>query len=204
MTFVIVGAGAFGREVLDVVLALGDPPADDVVFADDDLAGTTIRERFTRRLDDLEAGSEMIVAIADPTARRRIVGYLTAQGLQPRTLIDPRAVVGPETYLGTGCALLATAFVSSCCSIGDHVQVNYQASIGHDALIDDYATVLPGANIGGLVRLETGATVGSNAIVLPHRRVGVGATVGAGAVVTHDVDDGQVVTGVPARPAKRR
>ena len=84
-------------------------------------------------------------------------------------------------------------------TLSSHTQVHYNATVGHDCVLDEGATVLPGANVAGAVRLGRGATVGSGAIVLQGLQVGEGATVGAGAVVTHDVPAGTIVVGSPAR-----
>lgn len=204
MTLVIVGAGGFGRETLDVVLALGEPDLAEVIFADDARAGDTVRGRPVIAPEDAQAGAAIVVAVAEPAARRRLVGRLRRRTLEATTLVHPRAIVGPETTIGAGGVILGGAHVSSSCRLGDHVQVNYNATIGHDAVLEDYATVFPGANVGGAAHVSAGATVGANAAVLQQRRVGRGAFVGAGAVVTHDVADGQVVVGVPARPARPR
>lgn len=48
--------------------------------------------------------------------------------------------------------------------------------------------------------IKRGASIGSNATILCGVTVGEGALVGAGSVVTHDVADGVVVAGNPARP----
>lgn len=48
-------------------------------------------------------------------------------------------------------------------------------------------------------RVKCGASIGTSATILCGVTIGAGAIVGAGSVVTHDVPDGAVVAGNPAR-----
>lgn len=185
-----------GREALDVALAAQVEVAG---FLDDRLAGSTVRGRPVLPPAAAVPGASYLVAIADPDVRRRLSAMLDAAGLDPITLVHPRAVIAPETTVGPGSLAHANAHVSSSVRTGRHCQVHYNATVGHDAVLDDFVTILPGANVGGSVVLAAGATVGSNAAVLQGVVVGAGAFVGAGAVVTRDVEPGQVVVGAPAR-----
>lgn len=195
----IAGAGGVGREALDVALAAGRAV---VGFVDDRLAGSVVRGLPVAAPSEVPAGAAFLVAIGDPAARLAVASRLEAASGSPgcfESLVDPRAIVGPLTSLAGGCLVSGGAFVSSSVSLGVHVQVHYNATIGHDCVLSDGATVLPGANVAGSVRLGRGSTVGSGAIVLQGLSVGEGAVVGAGAVVTRDVPDGVTVVGSPAK-----
>jgi sugar O-acyltransferase (sialic acid O-acetyltransferase NeuD family) len=197
MSLYLAGAGGVGRETLDIALAAGETAT---AFLDERLAGDQIRGLPVLAPTAAPPGGHYAVAIADPRARRLFSAMLDEAGLTPKTLVHPRAVIGPETILGPGNLVHANAHVSSSVRTGMHCQVHYNATVGHDAVLDEFVTVLPGANVAGAVRLCSGVTIGSNAVVLQGIVVGEGAFVGAGAVVTRDVEPGRVMIGVPARP----
>ncbi|MBA3668124.1 MAG: serine acetyltransferase [Sphingomonas sp.] len=78
------------------------------------------------------------------------------------------------------------------------------AEIGNDVTIYQNVTLggtNPSTGIGGKRHptLRSGVVIGSGAQVLGPIEVGEGARVGANAVVTHDVDPGSTVVGIPAK-----
>jgi bifunctional UDP-N-acetylglucosamine pyrophosphorylase/glucosamine-1-phosphate N-acetyltransferase len=86
--------------------------------------------------------------------------------------------------------------------------------MGHFSYVGD-AQIEAGANVGaGTITcnydgarkhktvIDEGAFIGSGTMLVAPVRVGKGAVTGAGSVVTHDVPDGSVAYGVPARVRK--
>jgi sugar O-acyltransferase (sialic acid O-acetyltransferase NeuD family) len=199
MSLYIAGAGGVGRETYDAALAAG---IDVAGFLDDGRAGEEVRGLPVIRPDEAPEGASFIVGIADPLARRRLASLLIERGLTPKEVIHPRSIIGPETHFGPGALVLGGAHVSSSVAAGEHCQVHYNATVGHDAVFGDRVTVYPGANVSGSVFLADDVTVGSGAVVLQGLSVGPGAFIGAGAVVTRGVPAGQVVVGSPARPLR--
>lgn len=207
---VIVGAGGFGRECLDIVEALNEAGAslEMVGFADDGGGDAgVLSRRGVACIGPVSAAPEMagrfVIAIGDGAARERIDGELTARGMTSVVLVHPMATLGSDHRVGDGTILNAGARVTTNITLGRHVQIHANATVGHDAVLDDSVTVLPGATISGGVHLGRGVTIGTGANVLPGVVVGAGAYVGAGAVVLGDVAPMTTVVGVPARPVTR-
>jgi sugar O-acyltransferase (sialic acid O-acetyltransferase NeuD family) len=208
-SLVIVGAGGFGREVLDIVEAIVAPNAYRFIgFVDD---GEVHTELLARRgatcLGKTEAliglGAVYVIGIGSGSARQRIDEMMTGAGCQPARLVHPAATLGSEVRLGEGVILAAGSRATTNISLGRHVQLHVNSTVGHDSQLSDYVSVYPGATISGNVMLGQGVTIGTGANVLPGLTVGAGAYVGAGAVVTRDVEPFTTVAGVPARPMPR-
>ena len=100
--------------------------------------------------------------------------------------------------------------------IGNNVRIHSQVFIPEYSILEDEAWLGPNVvltnakyprspavkeHLKGPV-IKRGAKIGANATILPGIVIGVDALVGAGSVVVHDVPDGAVVAGNPARVIK--
>ena len=207
---VVLGGGGFARNVIDAVESAGQSGMRcrllGVLDRDDRLSPALARRGC--RLLGTEAAlahldARYLIAIADPSVRRRLDRYAQRLGRLPAVAVHAAASVSAHTRLGPGTVVSAGARIASDVTVGRHVHVNFNATVGHDVQLGNFVTLHPQAAVSGNAVLADGVTLGAGAVVLPGVRLGPGATVGAGAVVLRDVAAGQTVVGVPARPARR-
>ena len=132
-------------------------------------------------------------------ARRRWLEHPQVFGPPEHLHIDPSAVVNDALFntLSGTVTIEAGAFFGHGVLIlcGDH-DINARGLARKAA----YTT---SAAHGNHVWIGPGAWIASRATVIGPCRIGADAVVCAGAVVTHDVDPGAIVAGVPARVIKR-
>ncbi|MBE9376491.1 acetyltransferase [Saccharopolyspora sp. HNM0983] len=186
-----------GREVLDALFAV-PVPADELVFVDDHVRNSHLHGVAVLRPEDVRGG-RFIVAVGDPQLRRDLCARMVQQGASATAVVHPAATIAHDAVLAPGCLVLANAYVSTGTRLEAHSQVQYNATIGHDTSLGEFATVLPGANVAGSAALGADVLIGSGSSVLQGIEVGAATTVGAGAVVTKHHPPGRVLVGVPAR-----
>ncbi|MTD54508.1 acyltransferase [Amycolatopsis pithecellobii] len=179
----IVGAGGLGREALDAAFACGYRPSG-LVLIDDHLSVKKLHGVAVRRPEEARSGA-YVVAVADPLLRRSLSERMLGRGLIPSLLVHPAATIGHDTSLAGGCIVLANTYVATGAQLSAHTQVQAGSTIGHDSVLHDYVTVLPGADVAGRVVLHGDVTVGHGARVLPGLVIGPSTCVEAGEVVTH-------------------
>ena len=204
---VIVGAGGFGREVLDIVDDFNrvEPTYDVVGFVDDgepDVQRLAVRgQRYLGPVTELkDMDATYVLAIGSGEARLRLDGLASSWGHPAATLVHPSCTVGSHVRLGAGTVLAAGARLTTNIALGRHCQLHQNATIGHDAEMADCVTLMPGVNVSGSVVCHPGVTLGTGAAVIQGVTIGADTYVGAGAVVVRDLPAGMTAVGVPARP----
>jgi UDP-2-acetamido-3-amino-2,3-dideoxy-glucuronate N-acetyltransferase len=118
--------------------------------------------------------------------------------------------IGPFVEIQCGVIIGQRVKVQSHSFICEGVTIEDEAFIGHGVMFinDKYPVAVLPPGIPTPERERThigrGASIGSNATILGNVTVGAFAIVGAGSVVTHDVPDGAIVAGNPARVLRIR
>lgn len=204
---VLVGGGGHASDVLQGIEAINaaDPTWKVLGILDD---GEVDRRRFVDRDVELlgpiaELGgldARYVVTIGWPWARRLVTERLPSTARAAPPLVHPAADVGRGVELGEGTVVLGNSHLSPMVRLGRHSLVSYQASVGHDTVFGDFATVMPGAAVSGDVVGGDDVLVGTGAAVREGVRLGSRCRIGAGAGVISDVRDDCTVAGVPARP----
>lgn len=203
---IIVGAGGFGRELINWANDCHDagllPPVAGLLDDNPEamqgfsygigLIGAAID--FIPRNDD-----HLLMAIGAPAIKRRVADMLAARGGHFATLIHPRAVVAGSARIEAGSILCPLALVSADAAVGRLVSINALSSIGHDVRLGDYTTLSAHVDLTGSVIVGSSVMIGTGAKILPRVRVGEGAVIGAGSIVYRTVPAGRSVYAQPAK-----
>ncbi|MFY9446108.1 MAG: acetyltransferase [Dethiobacteria bacterium] len=209
---VIIGAGGFAREVawliedinkdkkqLDLIGFIDENEANHgkvlngypVLGGFDYLANTRINEQLYA-----------VCAVGNPVSKKKLVQKATEYGLKFTNLIHPSINISKSVELGTGNIICAGNILTVNISIGSHVIVNLNCTVGHDVICHDYTTILPGASVSGNVVINNGCDIGTNASIIQGITIGEWSIIGAGAVVVRDIPPHCTAVGVPAKPIK--
>ena len=212
----IIGSGGFGREVLWLIrdynshptIGSGQKPLDVVGFItnDTEMHGKVICDiPVLKPYDWLLRNPDVyaVCGIGDPRARIKVTKYFEEKGVKFLSILHPSVKMSQYVEIGNGCIICAGNIITTQVKIGNHVHINLNSTIGHDAVIHDFVTISPGVNISGRVEVGYGVFLGTNCTMIERTRIGRGSFIGAGAVVNRDVEENVVSVGVPSRAVKK-
>ena len=121
-------------------------------------------------------------------------------------------VIMPDAKIGENCNICSHCLIENDVVIGDNVTIKCGVYLWDGMRIED--DVLIGANVTFTndkyprskqpfnllpITIKKGASIGAGAVVLGGVTIGEKAMIGVGSVVTHDVPDGELWYGNPAR-----
>jgi sugar O-acyltransferase (sialic acid O-acetyltransferase NeuD family) len=211
---VVIGAGGFGREVLDVIDAcnqMGDglyEPLGFIVDAAYGMPGTLVNGLpILGGFEWLEKNSSKVFVtcgVGAPHQRFHLVERAQDAGCSFFSVIHPSAILTRWVQIGQGVVITAGAIVANQIQIGNHVHINPDCTIGHDTVLRDFASVAPGTHVSGNVVIGCGSYIGTGANILEKLYIGEWSIIGAGSTIIKDVPANSTVVGVPGSVIKTR
>ena len=205
----IIGAGGFGREVAWIVERINSikPTWNLKGFIDDNetLWGRTEGEyhvfggcEYLSALEDVYA----VCAVGSSNVRKKIIEKLKDTSVKFATLVDPSVLYSNSVKIGEGAIVCAGTIITVDVNIGDHVIVNLDCTIGHDAVIDDFVTIYPSVNVSGNVLIGECSELGTGTQIIQGKKVISNTIIGAGAIVVKDCLESGTYVGSPAKKIK--
>lgn len=205
---VIIGAGGFGREVAWLIEDINKEKLEwnIVGFVDDNESIRKKKINGYKVVGDIDWLKEqefyVVNAISDPIIKKKVMDRLDGSKNNYPILIHPSVIYSDKVSFGEGSIICAGNIITVNIEIGKHVIVNLDCTIGHDAIIGDYSTILPSVNVSGFVKTDECVSVGTGSAIIQGVSIGKNTVIGAGAVVVKDLPANCTAVGSPAKPIK--
>lgn len=205
---VIIGAGGFGREVAWLIEDINrfNNQWNIIGFVDDNetIQGTKINGyEVVGNFEWLKEQELYVVnAIGNPIIKKKVMDRLCDSKNTYPVLIHPSVIYSDKVIFGEGSIICAGNIITVNIEIGKHVIINLDCTIGHDAILGDYTTVLPSVNVSGFVTTEECVSIGTGSAIIQGVSVGKNTVIGAGSVVVKDLPENCIAVGAPAMPIR--
>lgn len=202
---IIVGAGGFGRELLQWINDINRIQLKWMIkgFIDDNpnaLGSLECDNTVIGSIQNWQPNSNevFVCAIANPSIKEKVVALLKSKGASFESIIHPKAIIGDHNNIGEGLIAYPNSCITVNAGVGDFVTL-LCSCIGHNAVVGDYSTISSYCDITGGVKLGKRVFLGSHVTIVPGRNIGDDAYLGAGSVVVTHVKGKTKVFGNPAK-----
>lgn len=208
---IVFGASGFGREVAWIVERINTvlPTWNLVGFMDDN---SSILNKSIGKYKVIGSKKDVlrypeaffVCAVGASKIRKNIVNSLKRinPDINFATLIDPSAELSDSVKIGAGSIVCAHTIITVDVNIGDHVVINLDCTIGHDAVLQNFVTLYPSVNVSGMANIGLCCELGTGMQIIQGKTIGDYSIIGAGAVVVKDIPSKCTAVGSPAKPIK--
>lgn len=202
MYLIILGAGAFAREVYHHLADSKNNYTisfyDDTPDSPDTIFGRPVIDN-PEKLSGLSSDHNFIVGVGNPYTKQSLVKIALKAGIKPApTYVHENSLV-QDAELGLGGIVCPNTVITTNVKIGDFVTLNLGVTIGHDSVIGEYTNVSPGTNISGNCIIGNKCDLGTNSSIIPNLKIADSTIIGAGACLTKTITESGVYVGIPAK-----
>jgi sugar O-acyltransferase (sialic acid O-acetyltransferase NeuD family) len=193
----IYGFGGHAREVAFQMKYVIDSKNLDLQFYVDDEYANDLAKPISE-FDPKER--VMMVAVADPKDREMMVKKLPAETEFFTFIHDASLVLDFENFtIGEGSFVGAFSLITTNVNIGKHAILNRGNHIGHDTIIGDYLSMMPGSVISGNVTAGHRLYMGTNSSIREKLEICDDVTLGLNCGLVKNIIEPGIYVGLPAK-----
>ena len=192
----LIGAGGFADEIKAHMNNF-----DMVCFVDDEYYQPN--DKNIKPLSEfIPIEYEVLIAIGDSAARSEMVSRLPIE-TQYFTFIHPTVLImGNDVKIGEGTFIGANSIITTNVSLGKHTVLNRANQIGHDSIIGNYFSAMPGVIISGNVIIGNRTYIGTNSSVRQKTKICDDVIIGLNAGVISNIEEPGTYIGTPTKKIK--
>jgi sugar O-acyltransferase (sialic acid O-acetyltransferase NeuD family) len=201
---IIIGAGGFGREILDTIRSINKISLqyEIIGFIDNRVEKSTVINGLEVLGEEGDLGlypdASLIIAIGDPHVRKRYFEQYRDRFNFP-VITHPTAIVSDYAEIGQGCIIQAFCIVAANVSIGNCVAINARSGVGHDSKVGDYTAIQSFCDITGNNTVGSLCFFGTGVKLIPGLSIADESYLCAGAVIFKDIPVKAKVIGNPGK-----
>ena len=202
---IIVGAGGFGKEVLQWAIDCNRENEkweikgflDPNSIEKKEINGIPILpfddDSYTIQEEDV-----FVCAIGDCNIREKVSKKLEQRGARFISIIHPTALISDTAEIGKGTVICPHAVISPDARIGEHCIVNIKSVVAHESRVGAFSILCCFCDVTGNCNIGKRVFMGSGSRVIPSKKIGDDVYIGAGSVVVSNLKKGGKVFGNPA------
>lgn len=171
----IIGGSSTALEINEAVRLGYKNTYNEVIFVigDNETANVDFKSITDREVSEYVKGRNVnyIISLSNLKLRFKMMEDLEKKGLKPVNVIHPMAMVSPTATVGLGNYIAAGAKVSTNAKIANHCILNFDTTVGHDAILEDHVIINPGTRISGYAHICSRVLIGANSIIFQGKKV---------------------------------
>jgi sugar O-acyltransferase (sialic acid O-acetyltransferase NeuD family) len=144
---------------------------------------------------------EVMIAISNPKVRANIVDRLPSN-TKFFTYIHPTSLILNNVKIGVGSFIGAYSILTTDIELGTHSILNRANHIGHDTIIGNFLSMMPGSIISGNCNIGSKVYLGTNASVKEKTVIVDDVTIGLNSGVVKDINESGIYVGTPTYKLK--